>query len=103
MLIIVPVEEEHVRDELVRALQNSGYAPQVAESADDLVAALGLEPVSMDDIDLSKFDSWTAQLVAIMNSMSSRTQKVDGRVEIIKALALTEIAKTLARGLPPIV
>ena len=89
MFIIVPLEDEK-SPELMTALQNSGYAPIEVESGDDLLEALGLEPVSMDDFDEKKYDDWEK-----MAGLPSRQKEV-----IAKALA--DIARTLARGIPPI-
>jgi hypothetical protein len=101
VLVPVPVAQGEAAG-LVDKLNRSGYEAVQFKGIEDVLKALGMEPAEVDDVDTSMYDEWEKLLRPYLKSLHTDYKSTQLRLLAIIGLALTDLAKTHKRAMPPL-
>jgi hypothetical protein len=103
-MVLVPVPL-HEASALIGKLNTSGYAAVQFNSTEDVLAAIGMEPVDAEGVDLSAM----ARIVKTLEPFATNDPRagkmgIDDLVQVLANLGLTlaDLAQTHKRAMPPL-
>jgi hypothetical protein len=103
VLLVITVQADEA-DELERKLNMGGYETIQIDSMESMLSAAGLIPADVEKVDLKQYDIWADRVESIL-AAPGKTTVERNQIQLLGyiALALTSLAKTHARSLPPVV